>query len=72
MENGWNGGGEGEARCNMEMISVRDAVVLDCSVHGGDSETWTGLRNLQNAKAIDCNRGVYMYMYVYAKKRGGG
>lgn len=52
MENGWNGGGEGEARCNMEMISVRDVVVLDCSVHGGDSETWTGLRNLQNAKAI--------------------
>lgn len=47
MENEWNGGGEGKARYNMEMILMRDTGALNYSVHGGDREKWTDLKNLQ-------------------------
>lgn len=41
---------------------MRDTGVLDYSVHSGDSEKWTDLRNLQKAKSIGCGDGVSVYV----------
>lgn len=46
MENGWNGGGVQKTECNMEMIVMCNAGVLDYSVHGEDKGKWTDLRKV--------------------------